>query len=74
MPVMMEISKLDNEKFVFKKWLSIRQIYVSVEIRWRIADFVAYFKILESSFCNSLPSLFKFFMLRQDDLNSVKTF
>ena len=27
------ISKWDDEKFVFKKWLSIRQIYVYVKIK-----------------------------------------
>ena len=58
--MMMEISKWDNEKFVFKKWLSIRQIYVSVKIRQRIAYFVAYFKILGSSFCNG----FRLYLMR----------
>ena len=31
--MMMETSKRDNEKFVFRKWLSIRQVYVTVKIR-----------------------------------------
>ena len=31
--MMMETSKRDNEKFVFRKLLSIRQVYVTVKIR-----------------------------------------
>ena len=64
MSIIMEINKWDNEKFVFKKWLSIRQIYVFVKIRKQIAYFIAYFKILDSSFYNSFPPLFKFFLFR----------
>ena len=48
--MMMEISKQDNEKFVFEKLLSIRQIYVFAKISWQIPYFVHYFKILGSSF------------------------
>ena len=57
MSKMMEASKWDNQKFVFKEWLSIRQIY-----------FVAYFKILGSLLCKSLESPFKFFMFRWFEL------